>query len=71
MLVTGGHTWLQEVTLVTIEVKDLNNNSLYGIHYQFIFDTAGHIWSQLVTLVLSRSVTSTMMALCLLWPYGP
>ena len=57
-LVTAGHTWSQLVTLVT--VKDLNNNSLYGIYYQFILVTDGHTWSH---WSLSRSGTSTMMAL--------
>ena len=50
-LVTGGHIWSPVVTLVTIKVKDLNNDSLYSIYYQFILVTAGHTWSQLVTLV--------------------
>ena len=59
-LVTGGHIWSPVVTLVTIKVKDLNNDSLYGIYYQTILVTAGHTWSH---WSLSRSGTSTMMAL--------
>ena len=63
MLITGGQTLSQVVTLVTIKVKDLNNDSLYSIYYQFMLVTSGHIGQS-----LSMSVTSTVMTLMFVMP---
>ena len=41
-LVTAGHRWSHLVTLVIIKVKDLSNDSLYGLYYQLILFTDGH-----------------------------
>ena len=71
-LVTPGHRWSHLVTLVSIKVKDLNNDSLYGIYYQFILVTAGHTWSQLVTLVTVKVRDLNNDGLDVYYgPYGP